>query len=208
MTKKTIVYIIIFIGALSQACVQKEPPINEQEVFVLSESSNEDDVAVNSYLQASLQPVRDNYKRINSKTNWDSVKQKDLHQSTEGGTVSYYYSNDQIEKIIVRQYGENNQWLNEYYIVNRELTFVLEKNYSYNRPIYWDSVEMKKNDDSQAFEQGKTEVIEDKSYFKNGKLIYQLNSEDCGAPNAHEYLVKEQGRILSSFEYLLDYSFK
>ena len=52
-------------------------------------------------------------------------------------------------------------------------------------------------------EEAKSEIIEDRSYFENGKLLHQLNNQDCGSPFKNDYLLEEQKRIKTDYEKLL-----
>ncbi|MEO6254797.1 MAG: hypothetical protein ABIO79_15915 [Ferruginibacter sp.] len=96
---------------------------------------------------------------------------------------------------MTRHYGETFQQLTEYYLLKGQLSFVFEKSYKYNRPIYYDSA-------SQAFDFEKFEIIEDRSYFENRKLIHQVNNQDCGSPFADNYLLEEQKRLNPDFDKL------
>ncbi len=164
----------------------------------------EEDLPVNEYLTERLKPIRANYKRINSITNWTNIDTKELWETTEGGEAKYYYQKRQLEKITTRHFGETFQQLTEYYLMNGQLSFVFEKSYKYNRPMYYDTAAMKENNDTEAFDFEKSEIVEDRSYFENGKLLHQLNNQDCGSPFADDYLLEEQKRIKTGFEKLIE----
>jgi hypothetical protein len=168
----------------------------------LKETFNEEDMPVNEYLTGQLRPIRENFKRINSISHWTSIRTKQLSRSTEGGEVRFYYQNGQLTKIAARHFGETGQDLTEYYLLNGQLSFVLEKSLQYNRPIYWDSTATKGMNDDSIFDFNKTEVVEDRSYFQNGKLLHYTNSQDCGSPFASDYLLEEQKQILADFNRL------
>jgi len=170
------------------------------DTVVLKETSNEEDLHVNEYLNDRLKPIRANFKRINSITNWTNIDSEELSESTEGGEAKFYSQNGQLEKIITRHYGETFQLLTEYYLLNGELSFVFEKRLKYNRPLYYDTKAMKENNDTEAFDINKSEIIEDRSYFENGKLSHQINNQDCGSPFADYYLLEEQKRIKADFD--------
>jgi hypothetical protein len=170
----------------------------------LRETFNEEDLPVNEYLTERLKPIRANYKRINSITNWTNIDTKELWETTEGGEAKYYYQKRQLEKITTRHFGETFQQLTEYYLMNGQLSFVFEKSYKYNRPMYYDTAAMKENNDTEAFDFEKSEIVEDRSYFENGKLLHQLNNQDCGSPFADDYLLEEQKRIKTGFEKLIE----
>lgn len=149
-------------------------------------------------MTARLKPIKENFKRINSITKWEKIERKDVFdKSSEGGEVSYYYSNNGLEKIIAIYYGESGKYISEYYLQNDTLSFVFEQEHRYNRPIYWTPETAKENGDSEAFDSKKSQISEIRSYFENGKIIYQLPEN---APNIEQ---KEQ-EIKNDFEeYLL-----
>jgi hypothetical protein len=62
---------------------------------------------------------------------------------------------------------------------------------------------MKEMNDTESFDFEKSEIIEDRSYFDNGKLLHQINSQDCGSPFADDYLLEEQKRLKKDFEKLI-----
>jgi hypothetical protein len=172
-------------------------------VVIPEASFNQVDTPITEYLIARLKPIRANFKRINSITNWTSTEKKELWETLEGGEATFYYLDGRLEKIIARNFGETFQKLNEYYLLNGYLSFVFEKSYKYNRPMYYDSTAMKENNDTEIFDFDKSEIKEDRSYFENKRLIYQLNNQDYGSPLADDYLQGEQKRILTNFEKLM-----
>ncbi|MDT8412326.1 MAG: hypothetical protein RQ875_07695 [Vicingaceae bacterium] len=173
------------------------------DTVILKESFQEEDEIVNEYLTENLEPIRENFKRINSKINWNKVDTIDVWESTEGGFAIFFYSKNILEKIITRHFGEMGQSICEYYLLNEELSFVFDKRFEYNRPFYWDSIRMKQFDDDQVFDFDKSEIVEERSYFEKGELIHQLNNQDCGSPFSEDYLHEEQLRILKQFNDLL-----
>jgi hypothetical protein len=175
----------------------------QPDTVKLKETFNEEDLPINEYLTDRLKPIRTNFKRINSITNWTSIDTEELSGSTEGGEAKFYYQNGQLEKIVARHYGETFQLLTEYYLLNGQLSFVFEKRHKYNRPLYYDTTAMKENNDNEAFDFDKSEIIEDRSYFENGKLLHQINNKDCGSPFADDYLLEEQKRIKTDFDKLI-----
>lgn len=213
---KQTIYILPFLFLIS--CVQsksqqnpatlkdtttiKDNPVSI-DALALKESFNEEDLSVNEYLTDGLKPIKANFKRINSITNWALIDTKDLTESLEGGEAKFFYQNGQLEKIVTRHYGENFQLLTEYYLLNGQLSFVFEKRREYNRPMYYDTIAMKENKDNEAFDYDKSEIIEDRSYFENGKLFHQISNQDCGSPFTSNYLLEEQKRIKTNFDKLV-----
>ena len=170
----------------------------------LTESSNVNDELVNKYLINDLEPIRKIFKRINSIQKWTSIERRDLWEATEGDQVVFYYSGETLEKLIVRHFGETFQYIGEYYLSNGELSFVFEKSYQYNRPIYWDSSSIDETRDPAVFDFEEAEIIEDRSYFIKNEIVHQLNNQDCGSPFADDYLTEEQVRIQTEFKRFLE----
>lgn len=117
--------------------------------------------------------------------------------------MNFYFQENKLEKIITRHFGETAQKLTEYYLLNGELSFVFEKLYKYNRSIYWDLKAKEENNDTEVFNFEKSEIMEDRSYFTDGKLLHQINNQDCGSPFASNYLLEEQERLLTEFRNLI-----
>ncbi|MFD1552592.1 hypothetical protein DNU06_15520 [Putridiphycobacter roseus] len=178
--------------------------LSASDTIILTESLKIEDEPVNEYLTEELKPIRKNFKRINSIIKWTAIQHAVLWETTEGGQVEFYYNEETLEKIIVRHFGEISKYLAEYYLIKGELSFVFEKSYNYNRPIYWDSTSMKEISDNQIFDIEASEIIEERSYFHKNELIHQLSNLDCGAPFADDYLKKEQQRVQSEFKRLLE----
>lgn len=178
-----------------------------QEVVLPTDSvkktGQERDTTSDEFLAEKLRPIRENYNRIIAIGKWKDVKTKELFESTEGGEAGFYYTPAGLQKIVARHYGEMYQQITEYYLLGGRLSFVFEKMYKYNRPIYYDSFAMKESGDSESFDFGKAEIIEDRSYFENGKLIHQVSNQDCGAPFAASYLAEEKLRIETNFNKLM-----
>lgn len=172
-----------------------EPQHKNIDTNLIVESHNETDVPINDYMKEELAPIRANFRRINSIKKWSKVVQKDVYQSTEGGYVCFYYLNDKIEKIVERNFGESGQVISEFYLLDSELSFVLERSYHYNRPLYWDSTQMKESNDNEVFDFEKSEIMEDRAYFINGEMVHAVVSGDCGSPFNQEYLDEEEKHL-------------
>ncbi|MGL6126626.1 hypothetical protein [Chryseobacterium artocarpi] len=178
--------------------------IPQNDTVRIKESRNEEDIEPNEYLKDRLKPIQANFKRINSITKWTSIKKKSIEgESAEGGEASFYYKNKRLEKIIARHYGETGQVLIEYYLLNGNLSFVFEKDYKYNRPLFYDQKTMKENNDTEFFDFEKSEITETRNYFEKGSLIHIVNSQDCGAPFSGQYMNEEDKIMKDDFKRLL-----
>jgi len=152
--------------------------------YNLKETYNEEDISVKEYLIKELNPIRENFRRINSISDWDTVLKRVVPPAEK---LRFYFTGKKLEKVISRNGDGINQELTEYYLLRGELSFVYEK--------YFD-----KEDN---FE--KPEIVETKYYFGKGKLLHMANSHDCGAPFADDYLLNEEKRIKKHFEQLLKF---
>ncbi|MDR2235666.1 MAG: hypothetical protein LBE92_06050 [Chryseobacterium sp.] len=210
--KNTIFYgLLITIGTVSMMQAgeytgRKLPEASSHSDTVkIKETFNENDPETgNESVKDRLKPIRTNFKRINSIRTWTTVKKRDIEgESAEGGEAVFYEQKGKLEKITARLYGEMGQLLTEYYLLNGKLSFVFEKHYEYNRPLYYNEKVMKENNDTEAFDFNQSKITEDRYYFENGKLIHIINSEDCGAPFSRDYISEEQKRISEEYGRLL-----
>ncbi len=156
------------------------------------------------YSENGLNEIKNKIERINKIDNWTDVITKQLFETTEGGEINYCFKEDTLLKIEVLKFGETRKTTHEFYILNGQLSFSLFKETVYNRPITWDSTAMLTNNDNEVFDIEKSEIIEDRSYFKNQNLIRQINNQDCGAPNSEKYLKSESERLISLYEHYLE----
>ncbi|MGQ0827714.1 MAG: hypothetical protein ACT4ON_04905 [Bacteroidota bacterium] len=147
---------------------------------VLTVSKNEEDLPINGYLTEELKPIRANYKKLNSISEWTSVDKRKLVMAPENGVAEYYYIDRSLQKIIARY--PNAKEISEFYLINGQLSLAILK-----------SILTESNYD---------ELITDKNYFKNSRLLHKIHSQDCGAPFAEDYIKEEQKRILGIYNKL------
>lgn len=175
-----------------------------QDTVKTGETFNEKDTTGSKGLKNRIKPIQANFKRINSMTKWTSVKKKDIEgESAEGGEATFYYTDKGLEKVIARHYGEMGQMLIEYYLMNGQLSFVFEKEYRYNRPLFYDSKAMKENNDKEAFDFNKSEVITTRNYFENGNIIMISNTTGRGFNIGADYPSEQEKSLTESFKKLL-----
>jgi hypothetical protein len=156
------------------------------------------------WMGESLKPIRAKIRQTNAIKRWTAIDKRARTKTTEGGVAEYYFLHDTLRKVVVLDFGETGKKVSEFLTLNDSLYFVLEQVHSYNRPITWDSIAMKENNDTQVFNPDSSEIVEDRWYFENGVLIKLINSEDCDAPFAREYLEEEQSRLQTAFDELLE----
>lgn len=204
-------FFILFFFLLFWACGSdnKNNDVDSQHSEItedhISESPETDaDVNTEKDINARLKPIRDNFTRINGVKNWTDIIEEEISETTEGGEAFFYFLSGQLEKIIERNYGETFQNLAEYYLLDGKLSFVYEKNYMYNRPIYYDSVNMIDNNDTEVFDFERSQISEDRSYFENRQLFHQIRSIKDSEELTRSYLAQEQKRITENYERLIN----
>ena len=195
--------ILVIIGCERKShnrTIENKKVSKKQEVRIKSDSLN---VLDRNEVSNLIRPIQVNQSRINQVKNWSKIDSLEILESTEGGTATFFYLGDSLNKIISEQYGEMGKRISEFYNKQGNLSLVYEKLYEYNRPIYWDSIRMRENNDNQIFDIDKSELIEYWTYFKNDKLITQTNNqEDC--PTNFDYLEGERERLTSEYVKLLN----
>lgn len=160
------------------------------------------DTALAPDLTNRLQLIRTNYQRINAIRHWSSTATSSLDEPGEGGEVVFYYANGHLEKVVAQYFGEMGKQVVAYYLPGGQPSFVLEKLYSYNRPIYYDSAASRQAHDTEAFAPDSSAVEEHRSYFAQGQLLHQLPHPDAGSATAR-YRQQEQERIMTEFRAVL-----
>lgn len=179
------------------------PDIEIAEDHISGSQETDADVNTEKDINTRLKPIRDNFTRINGVESWTEIIEEEISETTEGGEAYFYFLSGQLEKILVRNYGETFQNLAEYYLLDGKLSFVYEKNYQYNRPIYYDSANMTENNDTEVFDFERSQISEDRSYFENGQLFHQIRSEKDSEELMRSYLAREQKRITENYERLI-----
>ncbi|SIQ59218.1 hypothetical protein [Chryseobacterium sp. RU33C] len=203
-------FFIIWIS-LSSAYAQKsggQVPVffttKAQDTVKMGETLIDKDTTGSKSLKNRIKPIQANFKSINSVTKWTSVKKKDIEgESAEGGEATFYYTDKGLEKVIARHYGEMGQMLIEYYLMNGQLSFVFEKEYRYNRPLFYDIKAMKENNDMEAFDLKKSKVIMTRNYFENGNIIMITNTTGRGFNISADYPYEQEKNLTESFKKLL-----
>lgn len=138
-------------------------------------------------IKNKINPIKTNFERINSIDKWTKIKTIETDDSAEGGYVNYYYLNEKLEKVVVQKFRESGKFLAEYYVLNSTLSFVFERNITYNAPLYWGESDYKKS-----------KIEEKHYYFEKKQLIHfvgksmNLNDESKGVIDDFEALIKAE----------------
>ena len=118
--------------------------------------------------------------------NIDKVDNIEELHSTEGNELTRY-QNDIYTRYNLTIYGEMGRTEEVFYLEDNRMILLSTKDIRYNAPIYTILADSVQTDSEEVFDETKSEILIEDSYFENGKIIYQA-SQDCGAPNAQEYV--------------------
>ena len=91
-------------------------------VFVPVTTVGEDNATAEQYVRDIVRP---NYQRINNITNWTYTEEKErFDMALENALLTYYYSGNELEKIVARFKGEPYSCVIEYYLLDGHLSFI------------------------------------------------------------------------------------
>ena len=94
--------------------------------------------------------------------------------STEGGEATAYLKEDEIKKMNCVLYGESGKRFLSFYYEANLLIFVLDTRYRYNVPMYWNAEMATEYGVDAFFDEAKTNIEENRYYFKDNKIIHWL----------------------------------
>jgi len=127
-----------------------------------------------------LIPIQENYQRIDTIDKWDSIIERETHETVEGGYINFYYKNAILEKIVRRNFAETGNVLSEYYFFDDKISFAYDKIYQYNVPYFIDSrFYIETGLEGEVFDIEKTRYVEFQNYFKGDSLV----KSDCNLEN-------------------------
>jgi hypothetical protein len=127
----------------------------------------------------AISDIQDVYKTTCANIKSYEIKKTDIwDESTEGGMLTAFFDKEELRLMELILAGETGRRKIDYYFDKGRLCFVLDTDYRYNRPIYWDAKMAKSMGDTVAFDQKKTKVYEDRFYFQNDKLIKRIKPKD------------------------------
>ena len=132
---------------------------------------------------------------------------EDEGESTDGGTITAYYKGKQLKVITAEYLGETGKRSKEYFFDEGCLIFVLDKEFDYNRPYYWDKKMAKENDDTEWYDYKKTKIKINRFYFSDGRMLEWVNDknivtsiETAGLPKNKSDMLHEALRLKKLFD--------
>lgn len=147
-------------------------------------------------IDSKIKAIEAQCAEIRSQVSTNDTKRIDTgDESTEGGQATAYYSQGELKLIEVEWFGETGKRSIDYYFSNGALILASNKDFTYNRPIYWDKKKAEENDDSEIHNPNKTKLEENTYYFENGKLVRWLGNDRKNLPLDLETNEYAQGLI-------------
>ena len=160
-------------------------------------------------VEKDIEFIRKHYALINEYAKNATPNEIDVFdESTEGGELKAYRGNKgEVRKIEMTYYGETGMIYEEYYFIEEELIFAFTQRHEYNRPIYWDKKYAEKYEDSEYFDPEKTQINEDRFYFKEYDMIRWIDAnqdlrdeKDSEFDEMSEKVLKESIRLINKLD--------
>ncbi len=129
-----------------------------------------------SVIKTKCELINKNLKNFSRKTI------EDAGQSADGGTITAYYERSKLQRITAEYFGESGKNNSDYYFDDGVLIFVVEKDFKYNRPYYYDKKAAQENDDTEWYDNKKTKIETNRFYFNNGILFKWVNAANKENP--------------------------
>jgi hypothetical protein len=142
-------------------------------IFFIFCSQTKDSIAI---IKIKCERINQNLKDFKKKTKEDNT------ESTDGGTISAYYGSKKLQLITAEYFGESGHNKTDYYFDNDTLICVVEKDFKYNRPYYYDKREAEENDDTEWFDSKKTKIETNRFYFNNNILLKWVDNKNRDNP--------------------------
>ena len=134
-------------------------------------------VLADSTVDAQVKTIRSRYDAVEKDLGRCKQVKRDLpDESTEGGELTAYFSDQSLRKLVAKFYGETGQAREEYYFWDDRLFFVLRVESRYDKPL-----------------SGKVKSkTEERFYFADAALIRWLDLQKKEAPTGVEF--QQRGR--------------
>ncbi len=111
------------------------------------------------------------YNEINNKQKDYKVKRVDDITSAASGTITGYYRDEEVKKIIAEHFSDTGRVFTEYYFDDGMLIFILKQNFVYNKPRTYTEEKATAVGDSVWYDDKKTRLDMGRFFFANNKLV-------------------------------------
>jgi len=121
-------------------------------------------------------------------------RQVDDLTSLTGGNITGYYRDEEVKKVYAQHFGEKGRTFTDYYFDDGMLIFIYRQEYIYNKPLYYTEELARSNNDSDWYDDKKTQLQVSRFYFHKNKLIKWIDGADSGndvAVNKPDFTTKE-----------------
>ena len=129
-----------------------------------------------------LADIRKKYAEINNKQKDYTRKQVDDITSVGAGTISGYYRDDEVKKIVGEHFTDTCRTFTECYFDDGMLIFVVKQNFVYNKPMTYTEEKAKALGDSVWYDDKKTRMEISRYYFHKNKLIKWIDHDNADVP--------------------------
>ena len=136
--------------------------------------------------------IMKHYKAINDKQKDYTVKHVDDITSAASGTITGYYRDDELKKIVAEHFTDSSRTFTEYYFDDGMLIFIFRQNFVYNCPMSYTEEKARAKGDSVWYDDKKTRLDIDKFYFNLNKMIRWVGPDDKEIhPQSTRFINKE-----------------
>ena len=136
-----------------------------------------------------------NCEKINKQLTDYTSKQVDDLGSRAAGSITGYYREQEVRKIISEHYTDTNRVFDEYYFDDGMLIFVLEQNFIYNRPRSYTEEKARANNDSVWYDDKKSRLEISRFYLNKNKLVKWILPGNKEVPPATAAFIDKESAI-------------
>jgi hypothetical protein len=132
------------------------------------------------------------YDEINKKQKDYKLKHVDDITSSAGGTITGYYRDEEVKKIVSEHFTDTCRTFTDYYFDDGMLILVIRQNFAYNKPISYTEERAKEKGDSIWYDDKKTKLTISRFYFSGNKLVKWVDGDGKEVSNKSiEFINKE-----------------
>lgn len=150
-----------------------------------------------------LADIKNKYAQINNKLKDYTLKQVDDITSRANGTITGYYRDDEVKKVISEQYTDTCRTFTQYYFDDGMLIFVVQQDFVYNKPVTYTEDVARSHNDTVWYDDKKTKMEISRFYFNKNKLIKWTDPQNSDMPVNNEEFTNRQSLIWAQTVILL-----
>jgi len=117
-----------------------------------------------------------------------------------GGTVNGYYKGKDLRKATLEFFFDTGRTYSEFYFDDGELVMMVQQKFHYNRPYYYDEDRARANNDTEWYDDSKSEKMMTRCYFKDGDMIKWVDDNKLNRlPDTKEF-ANQQKQVIADAE--------